>query len=105
MVRSEIRIKDVEFLIFLQSKKSLKIQRGNQNPRKSKKNRQHNGQKKKDKSEHNDLQHINRKTKDRATLTPLKTGSELRCPGRVRSRNMSISMECRIASCLILSKK
>ena len=30
----------------------------------------------------NDLQYITQKTKDRATRTPLKTGSELRCPRR-----------------------
>ena len=34
--------------------------------RKSKKNRQHNGQKKKDKRTNNDLQNITQKTKDRA---------------------------------------
>ena len=43
-----------------------------------KKNRQHNGQKKKDKRT-NDLQNITHYTKDRATRTPLKTGGEFRC--------------------------
>ena len=46
--------------------------------RKSKKDRQHNGQKK---QENNDLQSITHKTKDRATGTPLKIG----CSGRVSS--------------------
>jgi hypothetical protein len=32
-----------------------------------------------------DIQHTMNKTKDRATRTPLKTGSELRCSGRVSS--------------------
>jgi hypothetical protein len=48
--------------------------------RKSKKDRQHNGQKKKDKRTTNDLQNTTQKTKDRA---PLKTKGELRCYGRV----------------------
>ena len=38
---------------------------------KSKKNRQHNGLKKKDKRTNNDLQNTTHKTKDRATRTPL----------------------------------
>ena len=42
----------------------------------SKKNRQHNGQKEKDKQR--STKHTN-KTKDRVTQTPLKTGGELRC--------------------------
>ena len=33
----------------------------------------------------NDLQNITHKTKDRVTRTPLETGGELRCPGRVGS--------------------
>ena len=50
--------------------------------RKSKKDRQHDGQKKKDtqlfrKHTHN--------TKDRVTRIPLRTGDELRCSGRVSS--------------------
>jgi len=32
----------------------------------------------------NYLQHTTQKTKDRATRTPLNTGGELRCSGRVR---------------------
>ena len=38
--------------------------------RKSKKDRQHNGRKKKDKRTNNDLQNITYKTKDRVTRTP-----------------------------------
>jgi hypothetical protein len=37
------------------------------------KDRQHNGQKKNDKMTNNDLHNTTRKTKDRATQTPLKT--------------------------------
>jgi regulatory protein YycH of two-component signal transduction system YycFG len=46
----------------------------------SKKDRQHNGQKKKD---NNDKQNIIQKTTDRATRTPLQTVGEVRCSGRV----------------------
>jgi hypothetical protein len=38
---------------------------------------------KKDERTNNDLQNITHKTKDRATPTPLKTGGERRCSGRV----------------------
>jgi len=38
---------------------------------------------KKDKRTNNDLQNITQKTKDRVTRTPLKTGGELLCSGRV----------------------
>jgi len=48
----------------------------------SKKNQQHNGQKKKDKQRSTKHTH---KTKDRVTRTSLKTGDELRCSGKVRS--------------------
>jgi len=51
----------------------------------SKKNRQHNGQKKKCKRTNNNLQNITYKTKDRVTRITLKTGDELRCSGRVGS--------------------
>ena len=61
--------------------KSLKIPNGGIRIRKSEKDRQHNGQKKKDKRINNNLQN----TKVRATWTSLKTGSELRCSGRVGS--------------------
>jgi hypothetical protein len=50
--------------------------------RKSKKNRQHNGQKKKYKQR--STKHTY-KTRDRVTRTPLKTRGELRCSGRVSS--------------------
>jgi hypothetical protein len=46
----------------------------------SKENRQHNGQKKKYKQRSTKHTH---KTKDLVTRTPLKTGGELRCSGRV----------------------
>ena len=45
----------------------------------SKKDRQHNDQKKKDKRTNNYLQNIIHKTKDRVTQTPLKTAGELMC--------------------------
>jgi len=53
--------------------------------RKSKKDRQHNGQNKKEIRTNNDLQSITHKTKDRVTRTPVKTGGELRYSGRVSS--------------------
>ena len=43
---------------------------------KSKKDRQHKGEKKKDKRTNNDLQNITHTSKDRVTRTPLKTGGE-----------------------------
>jgi hypothetical protein len=51
----------------------------------SKKNIQHNGQKKEYKRTNNDLNKHTHRTKDRITRTPLKTGNELRCSGRVVS--------------------
>jgi transcription initiation factor TFIID subunit TAF12 len=45
------------------------------------KDRQHNGQQ--DKRINNDLQNITYKTNDRVTRTPLKTGGELRCSGKI----------------------
>jgi hypothetical protein len=42
------------------------------------KDRQYNGQKKKDKRTNNDLQNITQRTKDQATRMPLKTRDELR---------------------------
>ena len=50
--------------------------------RKSKKNR-HNGKKKNNRRTNNDQQSTTQKTKDRVTRTPIKTGGELRCSGRV----------------------
>ena len=46
------------------------------------KDRQYNGQRQ---MTNNDLQNTTQKTKDRATRTPLKTGCEHMCPGRVSS--------------------
>ena len=51
----------------------------------SKKNRQHNDQKKKYKRTNNDLHNIHIKLKNRVIRTPLKHGDELRCSGRVSS--------------------
>ena len=45
----------------------------------SKKNRQCNDQRKKDKRTNNDLQSITQKTKHRGKRNPQKTGGELRC--------------------------
>ena len=53
--------------------------------RKSKKDRQHNDKNRKDKRTNNDLQNKRQKTKDGATPTPQKTGTELMCSGRVNS--------------------
>ena len=50
-----------------------------------KKNRQYNGQKKKDKRTNNDLQNITQKSKDRVTRTSLKAGVTSGAPGRVIS--------------------
>jgi hypothetical protein len=61
----------------------FRCQRDNQN-RISKKNRRYNGQTKKYKRTNNDLQHTY-KTTDRVSRTPLKTGGEHRCSGRVSS--------------------
>jgi len=52
----------------------------------SKKNRQHNGQKKKVQKDKQQSAKHTHKTKDRVTPTPLKTRGELRCSGRVRSK-------------------
>ena len=55
--------------------KVWRYQRGNQN-RISKKDRQHNVQKKKDKGTNNDLQNTTQKTKEQATQAPLRHGGE-----------------------------
>ena len=57
--------------------------------RKSSKNRQHNGQKKKDKQRSTRHTH---KTKDRVTQTPLKTMGELGCSGRVSSDTRRVNL-------------
>ena len=53
--------------------------------RKSKEDRQCNGNMKEDKGINNDLQNITHQNKVRVTRTPLKSGGELRCSGRVSS--------------------
>jgi hypothetical protein len=58
--------------------KKWKHQCGNQSPKS--KDRQHNGQTKKDKRTNNDLQNIKQKTINRATRTPIKTGVNLDAP-------------------------
>ena len=62
----------------------------------SKKNRKHNGQKKRYKRTNNNLQNIQHthQTKDRVTRTPLKTGGELRCSGRVSSSCSTSGTRC-----------
>ena len=54
---------------------------GNQN-RKSKKNRQHNGQSKKDKRQNNDQQKHYTENLTSSNTNPTKTECELRCSGR-----------------------
>ena len=49
------------------------------------KDRQHNGQKKKDKGTNSDLQNTTQKTKDRTIRNPLNTRDELMCSRRVRN--------------------
>ena len=51
--------------------------------RKRQKNRQHNGQQKKDKKDKQRSTKHTHKTKDPVTRTPLKTSGELMCSGRV----------------------
>jgi hypothetical protein len=65
-------------------KKSFENSKGVARSRKSK-DRQDNGQRNEDKRTNNDLQNTTQKTIDRATRTPLKTGGELCCSGRVSS--------------------
>ena len=55
---------------------SLKIPKGATRNIKSKRDRQHNGQKNKDKRTNNKLNNTTHKTKDRVTGTPIKTGDE-----------------------------
>ena len=59
-------------------------QRGNQMPQ-SKKDRQYNGQKKKDKRANNDLRNTTQKGKDWATRIPLTNRGGIMCFGRVSS--------------------
>jgi hypothetical protein len=75
---------DIEYVydrqheIHYNNKKEFEDTKGVIRVRKSKKDRQRNGQKKKDKRTNNDLQIITHKTKDLVTRPPIKT-SELRC--------------------------
>ena len=63
--------------------------------RKSKKDRQHNGQKKKYKRTNNDLQNITQKSKVRVTMNLTKIWGELRCSRRVGS-SCSTSGTCHV---------
>ena len=75
-------------------KKSLKITKGVIRIHIPKKNRQHNGQKKKVQKDKQQSTKHTYKTKDRVTQTPLKTGGELRCSGRVSSSCSTIDTCC-----------
>ena len=55
-------------------KEDFEYTKGVTRSRTSKKDKQHNGQKKKDKRTNNDLQNIHDKAKDRVTRTLLQTG-------------------------------
>ena len=63
--------------------------------RESKKDRQHNVKKKRDKRTNNCLQNTTQTTNDRATRTRLKSVGELRCSGMVSSSS-STSGTCRV---------
>jgi hypothetical protein len=78
LMKGELRIDSFSKSLFIEEKfeDTKWVIRG----RKSKKNRQHNGQKR----TKNDLQNTH-KTKDRVTRTPLKIGGELVYLGRVGS--------------------
>ena len=70
----------------------------------SKKNRQHNDQQKKYKRTNNDLKKHTHKTKDRVIRTPLKTGGELGCSGRVDTsgtRRVNLVTNPVISNCYI----
>jgi hypothetical protein len=59
-------------------------------PQSKKRNRQHNGQKKKDKRTNNDLQNIHIKSRS-SNSNPIKNRGELRCSGRISSSVRSLS--------------
>jgi len=65
--------------------------------RNSKKDRKHNGHKEKDNQR--STKHT-QKTKYWATRTPLKTGGEFRCPGRVRSSWYSCYYSIHLVCCV-----
>ena len=67
------------------NKKSLKIPKGVIRIRKSKKNRQHNDQKKNHRRTNNRSTKRIHKAKVRVARTPLKNRGELRCSGRINS--------------------
>jgi hypothetical protein len=73
--RGDLRLKKIPHEEFEDTKGVIRIC-------KSKKGRQHNGQKKKYKQRSSKHTH---KTKDRVTRTPLKTRDEIRCSGKVSS--------------------
>ena len=74
----------------LDSKKSLKIPKGNQNPYIEEEQTTQWSKEKVQKDKQRSTKHTH-KTKDRVTRTPLKTGDELRCCGRISS---SCSTSC-----------
>ena len=53
---------------------------------------------------YNDPQTLHRHYKDRATLTPLKTGSELMCSGKVGSSCSTVYFICEIFVMQILTE-
>ena len=73
------------YLVIYCFMKSLKIPKGVIRIRISKKNRQHNSQKKKYKRTNNDLQNIHIKLKRSSNTNHTKNRGELRCSGRVIS--------------------
>jgi hypothetical protein len=68
ILRSEWLLVNGKWEIFQLYQEEFEDTKGVIRIRKSKKDRQHNGQKKKDKRTNNDLQNITQKTKDRVTL-------------------------------------
>ena len=74
-------------------KKSLKIPKGNQNPYIEKEQTTQWPKEKVQKDQQRSTKHTN-KTKDRVTRTPLKTGDELRCSGRVSSSCSTSGTRC-----------
>jgi hypothetical protein len=75
--------------------KSLKVPKGVIRIRISKKNRQHNGQIEKVRKDNQRSTKHTPNTKDRVTRTPLKTGGDIRCSGKVSS-SCSTSGACRV---------
>ena len=69
------------------------------------KDRQHNGQKKKDKRINNDLKNITHKTKDRVTRTLVKAGGELRFFGKVNSSCSTSGTRCVSVNMINMKKR